>query len=161
LTIQQVILPAGTGKQIDFGRAFAKIIISDPNVIDALPINDHDIFIRPHLEEKTKETDRSGNTSTDNSKSTSTDNSKSTETEYSKSKPLRYGNSDVNVYDKDNNRIGIIAVIIDEFAFIRNVPVLPDKFAVRAGFIVVYRGTRQSYYRCASEIVGGCINVGN
>lgn len=144
LTIQQVILSPGSGRQIDFGRAFAKIMVADPEVIYATPINDHELFIRP-LRQEQSVTQNSGNTSTT----------------YTSSKPTKNGNSDIFIYDKDDTRIGVIDVTIDEFAFKQNSVFAPDEFAARAGAIVIIRGNKPYYYRCAGGVVGGCAFEGN
>lgn len=143
--IQQVVLSPGTGRQIDFGRSFARVVPSNSEVIDVLPINDHEMFIKPSRQTETV-TQSSGSNSSSITAST----------------VLRRGNSDIFVYDKDSNRIGVIEVTIDDFAFKKNVPVTQDQLAGRASTIEIYHGTklREPFpYRCAPEI-GGCYYVG-
>lgn len=143
--IQRVVIPSGTGRQIDFGAPFASVYASDSDIIDVSPINDHAMFIKPKRQEQTV-TQNSGNT-------TSTIMSNDV---------LSKGNSDIFVYDKDSNRIGIIEVTIDDFAFRKNNPIRQDTLAKQAGWVTIYHGTGLRHpfpYRCAGEI-GGCYFVG-
>jgi hypothetical protein len=145
LTIQQVILSPGAGRQLVFGQAFAKVVISDPDLIEVITVSDKTLFIRTIKQEKSV-TENSGNTSKT----------------YTLSTFPQSGKSEISVYDKEDNRIGVIEVTIDPWTFRRNIPVLRDQFAVRAGSIVIYNGKKRgeaSYYRCTSEM--GCVYVGN
>ena len=143
-TIQQVILPPGTERQVVFSQKIARIFPSDPEVINPILINDHEIIIRAVRQ---KQTVTKGDTT------------------YTNTTQPRSGNSDVFVYDPDSNLIAVIEVIIDEFAYrpgtIKDQSV---RFVTPPHFysIEIYDGKnlrREPYhYRCTR--VNGCTYVG-
>ena len=101
VTIQQVIMPPGTGRQVDFGRKFSRVFASDPRAIEVKPISDHVFLIIP-LRQETKVETSHGDT-------------------YTNYRTLLYGNSDVFVYDDAGNLMGTVEVIVDQSA-VRNPP---------------------------------------
>jgi hypothetical protein len=138
---QQVILLPGTIRQVDFSQKIARVYPSDPDTVDATPINDHTIIIRPVRQ-------------------TETVTNNNTNTTYTTSTPLRSGNSDVFVYDPDGNLISVIAVIVDPFAV--GSALQHDPFAKSAGSVEIYnaKNLRETFnYRCAG-FIGGCYYVG-
>jgi hypothetical protein len=118
--VQRVILPAGTGRQSDFGQPFSLVVFSDPNIAADVPINNHSILINA----------------------------------------LTLGNTDIFVYDVDDNLISRLNVIVDDFAFRKEQP-LPDDLTRRYSFVDTSTGRnlREPYrFRCGP---GGCFYAGD
>jgi hypothetical protein len=131
LAIQRILLRPGTGRQIDFGRNFASIFLSNNQAIDAVPINDHQLFVRP-LDRQT--TVVNGNTT------------------YTNSETRSEGVSQIFAYDDQSKLIGVIEVIIDPFAYNINQP-LEDPAMATYQFrpVTIYPGSdlRGPFrYRC-------------
>jgi hypothetical protein len=110
LAIQKVLLKPGTGRQINFGRAFANIVVSNEQVIDALPINDHQMFIRPLLRQTVV---KQGDTTT------------------TLIETRNEGTSQIFVYDPESKLIGVIEVTIDPLAYNINPPLEDPLMATR------------------------------
>ncbi len=46
VSAQQIVMRSSTGRQVDLGKPFSKITISNPQIVDALPITDRSIVLQ-------------------------------------------------------------------------------------------------------------------
>ena len=106
-TIQQIILPPGTGRTIHFDQKYSRVIISDSDVVDVELLSEHDFLVKPS-KEQTKV--QNGNTT------------------YTTVRTIRAGNADLFVYDAGAKLIGEFEVLIDSSAY-RTATTISDPLA--------------------------------